>query len=291
MTDGIRLAEGVGQFIKDYDAAIIDLWGVIHDGVNLYPGVVECLEKLHATGKPYAMLSNAPRRADALGEAMEEMGVPAHLRPIILSSGEATRIGLTERTDPWFEGVGKRCLHIGPARDENLFDDLDVEIVEDIADADLIINTGPWGDDETVADYEDTLAAGVAANIGMVCANPDLEVIRGGKRIICAGMLALRYEELGGRVIYYGKPKPPLYETCLDRLGNPSPDRVLAIGDSLRTDIAGATTMGMDSLLIAGGLHAEALAGSTPEEAAAVITEACRAAGQSPIAAVPAFNW
>ena len=166
---------------------------------------------------------------------------------------EATHLALKDRSDPWFDGVGRHCYHIGPERDLNLFDGLDLAFVEKPGDADLIVNTGPWGVSETIGNYEEILQDGAQSRVKMVCANPDLEVIRGGRRMICAGALAERYEELGGSVIYYGKPKRPIYDTCLSQLGNPDPRKVLAIGDSLRTDIAGATAIGMDSLLVLGG--------------------------------------
>ena len=292
MTDHISLQAGIGDLVASYDAVIIDLWGVVHDGVKLYPGVEDCLQKLADLEIPYGMLTNAPRRADAIAESMVEMGLPRALYPIIMSSGEATWLGLRERHEPFFDGVGVRTLHIGPARDSNLFDGQTLEIVEDIADAELILNTGPWEDDETVADYAATLDRGVAGDVPMICANPDLEVIRGGKRIICAGALAQYYEQQGGRVLYYGKPHPPIYRTCLRMIGDPAPERVLAIGDSLRTDIAGAAAMGMDSVLVVGGIHGEEFGiGGSADAAEAKISAACKAQGLAPIAAVASLTW
>ena len=128
----------------------------------------------------------------------------------------------------------------------------------------------------------------------MVCANPDLEVIRGGRRIICAGALAKRYEELGGDVLYYGKPYRPIYDSCLHLIGDPDPARVLAIGDSLRTDIAGAVGMGMASILVLGGIHGEAFTTGNSSERSAVeakIAAACAEEGHFPIAAITQFSW
>ena len=228
-------------------------FGASYMMVTLYPGVADCLQRLTVQRMPYAMLSNAPRRADVIAESMEEMGLPRVLYPHIMSSGEATRRGLTDRREAWFDGVGDRCFHIGPERDVNLFEDINLELVGSIDEADFILNTGPWEGGETVADYENNLMAGARGGLKMVCANPDLEVIRGGRKIICAGALAQRYEELGGYVMYYGKPYPPIYDSCLHLIGDPDPTRVLAIGDSLRTDIAGAAAMGMDSILVLAG--------------------------------------
>lgn len=294
MITKVPLADGISAFVDRYDAVIIDLWGVIHDGIELYPGVADCLQRLVDIEKPYALLSNAPRRAVALARSMGEMGLSESLYPYIMSSGEATWLALKERREDWFKGVGDRCLHIGPERDANLFDDTSLEPVKSVFDADFILNTGPWDFGETVADYEDRLVAGVERGLNMICANPDLEVIRGGKRIICAGALAKRYKQLGGIVIYYGKPYPPIYETCLRQIGNPHPANVLAIGDSLHTDIAGAARMGMDSILVVGGIHSEALSadGSTNKSSIeAKIAQACAKIGHFPIAAIAEFSW
>lgn len=294
MARRVPLADGISAYIDRYDAVVIDLWGVIHDGVSLYPGVQDCLQHLADQGKPYAMLSNAPRRASAIAQGMAQMGLPAALYPHIMSSGEATWRGLKERREAWFDGVGNRCLHIGPERDANLFDDTSLVRVDTIAEADFILNTGPWEDGETIDDYEQQLAEGAARALKMICANPDLEVIRGGRRIICAGSLAKRYEELGGDVLYYGKPYPPIYDSCLHLIGDPRPSRVLAIGDSLRTDIAGAAGMGMDSILVLGGLHGEAFASGNfrlRSEVEAKVAAACADEGHFPIAAIAQFSW
>ena len=294
MSPHVRLADGIAGIVSDYDALIIDLWGVIHDGVSLYPGVSDCLRELSNRRIPYAMLTNAPRRFHAIAKSMVDMGLPENLYPHIMSSGEATWLGLKERRETWFSDVGTRCFHIGPARDENLFEEVDLERVASVEQADFIVNTGPWEDGELVSDYEDQLVAGAQRGLKMVCANPDLEVIRGGRKIICAGALAQRYEELDGDVLYYGKPYRPIYESCLHLIGNPAPSRVLAIGDSLRTDIAGAAAMGMDSVLVVGGIHGDELSGGGPGDSRAIeakITQTCARDGNFPIAAIAQFSW
>jgi HAD superfamily hydrolase (TIGR01459 family) len=300
---------GFGPLAERYDGFILDLWGVIHDGVRPYPGAAETLDRLIGLGKPFVMLSNAPRRAAAVAAGMRAMGFrEAHTAPI-MCSGEATWQDLKDRADPWYRhtnpsgmGTGNRLYHIGPERDADLFSGLGAVRVERVADAALILNTGPWRDEEKVADYEDVLQAGVAAGIGMVCANPDLEVIRGGKRIICAGALALHYESLGGRVRWLGKPHPPIYDRCfemLDERAGRALDRrrLLAVGDSLRTDIAGAMGVGVDAALVLGGLHGAEL-GAVPDAAGVMqapppgrVEAFCAAAGVRPVAALPSFVW
>ncbi len=288
----VPILDGLAPIADRYDGFILDLWGVIHDGVTAFPGVIDALDRMTAAGKRFVMLSNAPRRATAIAEGMVAMGIPdAHCRHI-LSSGEATWIELKARSDPWYRGIGHKCIHIGPQRDENLFVGLDLERVAEIADAGFIMNTGPWRDEEKVSDYETTLAAGARLGLPMICVNPDLEVIRGGTRIICAGALAQRYEALGGNVRWIGKPHLPIYRLCFDMLGVADKSRVLAIGDSLRTDIAGAEAVGIDSILVTGGLHADELgtaAGQAPD--AAAVAAACARAGHFPTAAMAHLAW
>lgn len=288
MTPAIPYLPSVSALADRYDAFILDLWGVIHDGITPYPGVVESLTRLAETGKTYVMLTNAPRRATAIRESMMEMGIPEALCGNILSSGEATWRAMRGRK----EAGGRRCLHIGPARDENLFDGLDLERVPSADDADFILNTGPWADGETVADYEDVLRQGAERNLHMICANPDLEVIRGGKRVICAGALALRYEELGGPVEYFGKPHPPIYVQCFDMMDAPDKSRIVAVGDSLRTDIAGAARAGIDSALLIGGIHGDEI-GYGPDGAPNVdkVSELCAEADYPPTYVMSAFRW
>ena len=136
---------------------------------------------------------------------------------------------------------------------------INARLIETLEDADLIVNTGPWEDGETVADYEDRLATGIELGLPMICANPDLEVVRGGHKIICAGALAVRYEELGGTVRWFGKPKAEIYEYCFRVLAGFDKSRIAAVGDSFRTDLAGAQNAGVDPILVVAGIHAAEL--------------------------------
>ena len=251
--------EGMAAIAGRYDAFILDVWGVLHDGVKLYPGAVDTLEHLTAAGKPFVMLTNAPRRSAAVAESMIAMGMPGSFCRHILSSGEATFLDLKERSAPFYARIGNRCIHIGPERDRNLFDGLDWDRTDRLEDADLIVNTGPWIDGETVADYEEKLAMGAELGLPMICANPDLEVVRDGRKLVCAGALALRYEELGGIVRWFGKPKAEIYEYCFRVLSGFDKKRIAAVGDSFRTDLAGAQNAGVDPILVAGGIHGDEL--------------------------------
>lgn len=288
----INILPGLRDLAPAYDGFILDLWGVVHDGHKLFDGVVHCLEQLHNHGKRVTMLSNAPRRAEAVAEAMTEMGLDRALYDHVLSSGELAYRALEARDDPWYAALGRRCLHLGPDRDKGLFDGLGVEIVTNPDQAQFIVNTGPWQDGETVGDYELLLAACARRNLAMVCANPDLEVIRGGRRIICAGTLAARYEELGGEVRYHGKPFAAAYRACLEQMGLDDTGRILAIGDSLGTDIKGALDAGITAVLVTSGILAEELGtdyGEHPDPER--LQAACGRAGHIPKAAIPAFIW
>lgn len=278
---------GFAALAKKYDGFILDLWGVIHDGVNPLPGAIDTLTRLRALGKRSVLLSNAPRRAWAAQASMRGMGIPENLYDGILTSGEAVWMALRDRPDAWWTALGTRVFHLGPERDRNVMDDLGLTIADDPTEADFVLNTGPndLGDPTTTADFEATLQACHAARLPMVCGNPDMEVIRDGKRIMCAGALAARYTELGGDCRMLGKPDPAIYAPVLQMLGVPNA-RVLAVGDALNTDILGAQRVGLDSCWVLGGIHAAAI-GDDHTRAAAT----AHAAGLAPVAIIPSFGW
>jgi HAD superfamily hydrolase (TIGR01459 family) len=281
------VSDGFSAVAERYEGFILDLWGVIHDGVRPYPGAVDCLRRLRSAGKRSVLLSNAPRRSHAAEAMLRAMGIGPELYHAILTSGEAVHWALRDRTDPWFAALGRRVFFLGPERDRNVMDGLDLAVVAEPGLADFVLNTGP--DDHRaptdVAAFEDTLQDCARHGLPMICANPDLEVIRGGVRVICAGALAARYEQMGGAVRSLGKPDPAIYEPVMGLLGT-ARAATLAVGDSLRTDIAGAAAAGIDSCWVLGGIHGAALAG----DASAAQREAA-AAGLAPVAVVQAFTW
>ncbi|HZT52402.1 MAG TPA: TIGR01459 family HAD-type hydrolase [Stellaceae bacterium] len=288
----VRILGGIGEVAPAYEGLVLDLWGVVHDGSAPYPGVLDALTRLRALGKRIVLLSNAPRRAAPIGERLAEIGVPARLYDAIHSSGEEVWQHLKHRDEPFYAALGRRCYLIGPTRDEGMLDGIEVERVADVAAADFLLNTGPWGWDETTEGYEPVLQAARARDLPMVCANADLVVVHRGRRVICAGALAERYEALGGRVRWHGKPFPSVYDTCLGLMGIADRRRVLAVGDSLRTDIAGARAAGLDCVWVVGGIHGEELGlapGAAPEPGR--IAAALAASGQSPMAAIAGFSW
>jgi len=253
----VQLISGLRELAPRYDGFILDLWGVIHDGLAPLPGAIDCLQSLIDAGRRIVLLSNAPRRADDVVRRITAVGVPVGLYHDVMSSGEEAWQHLKRREDPFYAALGRRCLHIGSERDLEIREGLGLDYVDAPADAQFVLNTGPAGWDDRIEDYEPILREALARGLPMVCANPDLVVQRGSTLHLCAGALAKWYEEAGGRVRWHGKPFRLVHDSCLVLLGIGERSRILAIGDSLRTDIAGAAGAGIDSLLIAGGIHAD----------------------------------
>ncbi|MCB2107249.1 MAG: TIGR01459 family HAD-type hydrolase [Rhodobacteraceae bacterium] len=288
----LRMLISLREIAADYDGFILDLWGLIHDGETPYPPAAATLAALQGAGKKTLLLSNAPRRASALIDAMNKMGISRSLYGEVLSSGEATRAAMIDREDPFFAALGKRAYHIGPERDRNIFEDTGVDVVGAITGADFVVNTGPRSLEEKVADYEAELTAARDRTLPMVCANPDLVVLRAGREVVCAGALAARYREMGGAVAYRGKPDPAIYAAAVKQLGVADRRRVVVVGDALETDVKGATASGLDSIWCTGGIHAASLGVTYGEAASADKAMALAAAnGQKPTAAIPGFVW
>lgn len=287
---GVKSIQGLGEIADGYDLFLIDQWGVIHNGETPYDGAVEALERLRALGRPIVILSNSARRAHVGIEKMDSMGIPRGLYDHMVTSGEQTWQALRYRTDPFHAGLGRRCLLFSWGDDRGLTGGgIDLELVDDVADADFILMAGT--NREPLDYYEPVLRAALARGIPMICANPDLvSVTPEGELVICPGQVARRYEEIGGVVQWHGKPHRAVYETCLSLY--PDAERILGIGDSLHHDIAGAAAAGIDSLFIAAGIHAPVLGiawGETPAPDAlnALTTEI----GQYPDYTIPIFRW
>ena len=283
---------GFAALADRYDGFILDLWGVIHDGVNAFPHAVDTLARLRAAGKRTLLLSNAPRTNAAVQAMMRRMGIEDSLYTGILTSGEAVRRALQSPPDLWWAELGTRVYHLGPLRDRPVIDGLHLTLADHPAEADFVLNTGP--DDHRnpsdMAEFEDILQACSRSCLKMICANPDLEVIRGGVRVLCAGSLALRYQELGGDVRSLGKPDPAIYQPVLRELDVPV-DLVLAVGDSLRTDIAGASGVDLPACWVLDGIHGKDLANGAGGFDACRAEEAASRLDVRPIATLPRFAW
>lgn len=284
--------DGLSLLADDYDGYIIDLWGVMHDGVQAFPEALDCVARLKDAGKRIAILSNAPRRAEVVVARNRELGIAPDLAHVVMSSGEEAWRHLSERPDDWYRALGRRCYHLGPERDQGMREGLDYDFVTDLAEADFILNTGTLAFDHKVEDYAELLEQSLALKLPMVCANPDLVVIRGGVMEYCAGSVAARYEEMGGNLRSHGKPDPGVYERCFAVLGIDDRSRIAGIGDSLRTDIAGAAAVGIGSIFVTDGIHRGELDVETDGRPADAALEALLATAPArPTAVMPRLRW
>lgn len=245
-----------------YDLILCDVWGVLHDGRRAHAAASDALIRFRnlpgARPRRVVLVSNAPRPWRGVQTILDGFGVPREAYDAILTSGDLTHDLLAQHP-------GTRVYHLGPERDRPIYEGLDLTLVP-AAQADRVVCTGLFDDDtETADDYRETLADFRSRAIPMICANPDLVVERDRRLIPCAGVIAAAYAELGGEVVYAGKPYRPIYEAALAKAGAidglPVADaaRVLAVGDAIRTDIAGAQAAGLRSLFVARGIHAEEL--------------------------------
>lgn len=286
------MIDGVARLAHAYDGFILDLWGVLYDGGTVFRHALGVLERLRAVDKRLVILSNGPRRAAAVEERMAKAGIPRGCYDAVMSSGEEAWLCLKgEIVDPWYRGLGRRVFYIGADSDRAMLEGLDVTEADSAAEADFILDIGPFDPADTISDYQPMLADAAARHVPMVCANPDLVVHRLGNVEICAGGIAERYEELGGRVRWHGKPHPSIYESGMRLMGGIDKSRVLAVGDSFRTDIRGANAAGIDSLFVVEGIHREDLLDANGEPDEARLAEAVARAGAVPTYAVRRFDW
>jgi HAD superfamily hydrolase (TIGR01459 family) len=253
-----RLISGLSEIAPGHDALICDVWGVVHDGRRHHAAAAEALYRFKESHGPVVLLTNAPRVPAEVQAQCTSYGLPPDCYDAIVSSGGAAREELARRSAQ-AGATGKKgrlpLYYIGPDRDLPMIEGLDVARVP-IAEAEVALAIGLRDDmTETPGQYADELKAMQARGLVMLCANPDLVVHRGEKLVYCAGSLAQAYEDVGGPVIYYGKPHQPIYESALAAAGNPK--RPLAVGDGLLTDIKGANGAGMEALFVADGVHGE----------------------------------
>jgi HAD superfamily hydrolase (TIGR01459 family) len=264
---------------------LCDVWGVVHDGVAAYAPACDALARYRAGGGTVILITNAPRPSPWVVRQLDRLGVPREAYDEVMTSGDLTRDVVAAR--------GGDVFHIGPARDITIFEGIDMRFVSAEAAA-YVVCSGLFDDTkETPEDYRGLLADLRRRGLLMVCANPDLVVARGDALVYCAGAIAERYAAMGGEVLYAGKPHPPIYRSALAKAeqarGAPAPaGRTLAIGDSLRTDMAGALALGIDGLFVSGGIHAAEFRDNPSGEALAGIFAA---AGVTPHAVTPRLAW
>jgi HAD superfamily hydrolase (TIGR01459 family) len=230
-----------------YKTILCDIWGVVHDGVSLYPGAAARLCQWRDEGRKVILITNAPRTADAVIRQLGRIGLPRDCWDGIATSGEAGIEALN--------ALGQPVGFLGTTEDRMILESRGVRIAEGDDFTDLA-STGVTSERPLPEQYCPDLERWAARDVHMHCLNPDRVVMRGGVLEACAGAIADLYEQLGGRVTWYGKPHCAIYRHALHLAGDPSPDEVLAIGDALQTDMLGAARMGFDAIFVSGGIHA-----------------------------------
>ncbi len=283
--------DGLGSLAERFDGFIIDQWGVLHDGQQAYPGVVEALSQLKALGKLVVVLSNSGKRASDNGARLASMGIGAELYTAVVSSGEAAWMALKDG-DPEVAGLGRRCLLVSRGGDRNIVNDLDVELVDDPDKAEFLLLAGVDEHAWSAPDLDSLLHASRRSGLPMVCANTDRQGIMGDRTFPSPGVLADKYLALGGSVISFGKPDPAIYRQAQQFFGEVPADRILAIGDSLENDIAGGRGAGHGTLLIANGIHRSAFADAEdPRQREASLAQLSQQYGATPDWVMAGFLW
>ena len=236
--------KGLKSIADDFDLYFIDIWGVIHNGINLFKEAIEVLDQLEKLKKEYVLLTNAPRPNSTVILYLKKMGLDEVKSNKVYTSGEAS-INFLES-----EFKNKKFFHIGTPKDFDLFNSFQKNKTENISDSEYLLCTGLFDEYENDLDYYKNLLK-VNSNKKMICTNPDLIVDRGDIRELCAGSVAMVFEKMGGEVIYFGKPYPEVYAQSTNKKNK----KILCIGDNLNTDIKGANLQDYHSLLISNGIH------------------------------------
>ena len=236
--------EGLSSIVDDYQLFYVDLWGVVHNGVSLHKEAIKALNELTKKKKDFILLTNAPRPNHSVKSFLERLGMEKKIRDHVFTSGEAALNYLKKNF------LNETFYHIGPLRDFDLFNDFEKNKSDNIEKCDYLLCTGLFDDhDDDLKYYKNLFEKNLEKK--MICTNPDLIVDRGNKREFCAGSVAMVFEKMGGKAVYFGKPYPEVYNQSIDNKNK----KILSIGDNLNTDIKGANLLNFDSLIISDGIH------------------------------------
>lgn len=253
-----KFCQGISDISDSYSGFLIDQWGVIHNGVKPYDGVIDCLRELQSRKKQVIILSNSGKRAEENKIRLKEIGIGPSLYNDIVTSGEVTWTGIRDQNDGFFKNLGYKCFLLSRGGDTSIVDGLDIELVDDVENADFMIISGSDAPEKTMVDYyEPILRKAVRKRLKTICANPDSRILIGQNYALGPGMIARRYEDFGGVVHYIGKPHKPVYQHCIRMLQERDiyPGQTVMIGDTMAHDIIGASLVNMDTCLVKNGIH------------------------------------
>ena len=236
--------EGLRSIVDDYQLFYVDLWRVVHNGISLHQTAIKALNEITKKNKDYILLTNAPRPNHSVKNFLKKLGMEKEIRDHVFTSGEAALNYLKKNL------LNKNFFHVGPPRDFDLFRDFEKKKTENIESSNYILCTGLFDDHNEDLKYYKNLFERNLKKV-MICTNPDLIVDRGNMRELCAGSVAMVFEKMGGKVIYFGKPYPEVYNQSIDNKNK----KILSIGDNLNTDIKGANLQNFDSLIVSNGIH------------------------------------
>lgn len=285
-----RFRNSLSAAAQHYDSFLIDQWGVLHDGRKPYPGAVQCLDRLIGGGKQVILISNSGKRAVENEIRLHHIGFPAKSYTHLVTSGEIAWQMLAAGQGLFSKLTGKRCLLLTSDDPADYAAGLPISLA-DAEDADFILLAG-IDDRRSRHYYEHMIATGLSRGLPLICVNPDLMRITAAGLKPGAGGVADRYQSRGGKVRYIGKPHLEIYTHCLMLAASGPGERVLSIGDSLHHDIAGGRLAGIDTLLVMGGVHADALPeNADPTSLRAAIMAIAGRYGAIPDWAIPSFKW
>ncbi len=284
---------GLRERAADYDVFFLDIFGLLHDGIALYDGTIECLEKLLAAGKKICLVSNTPRMPEDVKGDLLAKGLESHLYHDVVTAGYSARQKLMT------DHQGQKVFFMGnytPGRTndfQGFTQDLGLVFVDDLKDSDIIINAIAGTTEGHKADIQKYFSRALEHDKPMICANPDMIVHIGNEVFICAGTYAKWYEEQGGSVSYHGKPYPDVYRHALAKMGDPDPARVCIMGDALHTDIQGANRMGFAGIWVLSGIHWEELRLTEKPDHPDLdrVAETLKMSPHKPIATLTEFKW
>lgn len=294
MRDQVKICEGISDISDSYQGFLIDQWGTLHNGQEVFPDVLETLAHLKSRGKQIILLTNSGKRSEADRVRLEKLGMTTDYFDHILTSAETTWQGLSDRTTEPIKGIGEKCFLLSRGGDISVTDGIDsITMVDDVADADFILLTGSDAPEKDLEDYYNSILKQASRKqLRMICANPEKIITIDGQNYTGSGAIAKRYIEFGGVVDYIGKPYPTIFHYAMSLFKDLYPSQVVMVGDSLANDVLGARHLDMDCALIGNGVHQGAFSKvQSTADIHKVLTTLGKNYGAMPNYFIPRFRW